>query len=352
MRRFHVSLVWLAVLASACRTSDPRGEPAPTGTSTGTTPDATAMPALPILHAAPAQPAKPAEPAAAAQPSSIPAVPLLRPGAAAPTPSPSPDAPTPTTRAGRAEALIAEHVRLREAYEANFRGVKTAEEYQEIAGRVKAADYGPVIEGMWALVDEAPADDASFRVLAWMLNEGVPYPRVVEELAQHHAGREAIGPLCDALVRGEEGHQGFVAELARSSPHASVRGLAAHALTSELKDRIEMARELQATKDEAELAQWKEWIGAARLAELREVDTAALERKLLDELRAIARDHGDVKTRRGTLGQAVASEIFELENLSIGKVAPEIVGEDVAGVPMKLTDFRGKVVVLDFWGNW
>jgi hypothetical protein len=32
--------------------------------------------------------------------------------------------------------------------------------------------------------------------------------------------------------------------------------------------------------------------------------------------------------------------------------APEIQGDDVDGQPMKLSDFRGKVVMLDFWGNW
>lgn len=35
-----------------------------------------------------------------------------------------------------------------------------------------------------------------------------------------------------------------------------------------------------------------------------------------------------------------------------GKAAPEIAGEDIDGNPMKLSDFRGKVVFLDFWGNW
>jgi hypothetical protein len=36
----------------------------------------------------------------------------------------------------------------------------------------------------------------------------------------------------------------------------------------------------------------------------------------------------------------------------IGKPAPEITGEDIDGKPLKLSDYRGKVVVLDFWGNW
>jgi len=36
----------------------------------------------------------------------------------------------------------------------------------------------------------------------------------------------------------------------------------------------------------------------------------------------------------------------------LGKEAPEIEGEDIDGKRFKLSDYRGKVVVLDFWGNW
>jgi cytochrome oxidase Cu insertion factor (SCO1/SenC/PrrC family) len=39
-------------------------------------------------------------------------------------------------------------------------------------------------------------------------------------------------------------------------------------------------------------------------------------------------------------------------SLAIGKVAPEIQGADVDGKQFKLSDYRGKVVVLDFWGDW
>jgi len=52
------------------------------------------------------------------------------------------------------------------------------------------------------------------------------------------------------------------------------------------------------------------------------------------------------------LRDLVQREIFELDHTSIGKVAPEITGEDIGGKPMKLSDFRGKVVLLDFWGHW
>jgi thiol-disulfide isomerase/thioredoxin len=33
-------------------------------------------------------------------------------------------------------------------------------------------------------------------------------------------------------------------------------------------------------------------------------------------------------------------------------VAPEIEGEDLEGRKFKLSDYRGKVVVLDFWADW
>ncbi len=43
---------------------------------------------------------------------------------------------------------------------------------------------------------------------------------------------------------------------------------------------------------------------------------------------------------------------FVRERLQIGMVAPDIVGEDIDAIPFKLSDYRGKVVVIDFWGDW
>jgi cytochrome oxidase Cu insertion factor (SCO1/SenC/PrrC family) len=38
--------------------------------------------------------------------------------------------------------------------------------------------------------------------------------------------------------------------------------------------------------------------------------------------------------------------------VAVGQAAPEIEGEDIDGKSFKLSDYRGKVVMLDFWGNW
>jgi hypothetical protein len=44
--------------------------------------------------------------------------------------------------------------------------------------------------------------------------------------------------------------------------------------------------------------------------------------------------------------------LFELDFLQIGKTAPDFEATDEKGVKFKLSDFRGKVTVVDFWGYW
>jgi cytochrome oxidase Cu insertion factor (SCO1/SenC/PrrC family) len=40
------------------------------------------------------------------------------------------------------------------------------------------------------------------------------------------------------------------------------------------------------------------------------------------------------------------------EYAPVDKAVPEIEGEDLDGQSFKLSDYLGKVVLLDFWGNW
>jgi hypothetical protein len=53
-----------------------------------------------------------------------------------------------------------------------------------------------------------------------------------------------------------------------------------------------------------------------------------------------------------TLRELVEPELFEIRFLSVGKTVPEIEAEDLGGKTFKLSDYRGKVVLLDFWGHW
>jgi len=43
---------------------------------------------------------------------------------------------------------------------------------------------------------------------------------------------------------------------------------------------------------------------------------------------------------------------FMVNSLSVGQVAPDITGKDLDGVEFSLSDYRGKVVLLTFSGDW
>jgi hypothetical protein len=62
----------------------------------------------------------------------------------------------------------------------------------------------------------------------------------------------------------------------------------------------------------------------------------------------VVKDFADVKD----LADQAKGELFVLRNLSVGKAAPDLSGEDGDSKKFKLSDYRGKVVVLDFWANW
>ena len=73
----------------------------------------------------------------------------------------------------------------------------------------------------------------------------------------------------------------------------------------------------------------------------------ALEKQRQDLKEFLVTMDGDSK-----LHQQARDEAFLLENLQPGLEALEIVGTDLKGDELKLSDYRGKVVLLSFWGNW
>jgi thiol-disulfide isomerase/thioredoxin len=78
----------------------------------------------------------------------------------------------------------------------------------------------------------------------------------------------------------------------------------------------------------------------------------ALNREAEQFLELVSKDYADVAHNFRKLGDLAKGELFELRHLAIGKQVPEIEAEDLDGKRLKLSDFRGKVVLLDFWGNW
>jgi tetratricopeptide (TPR) repeat protein len=70
-------------------------------------------------------------------------------------------------------------------------------------------------------------------------------------------------------------------------------------------------------------------------------------------LEKVKKDYTGIASGRGPEYAAMAGgHLFEIDNLQIGKAPPDFETIDENGVKFKLSDYRGKVVVIDFWGNW
>jgi hypothetical protein len=53
-----------------------------------------------------------------------------------------------------------------------------------------------------------------------------------------------------------------------------------------------------------------------------------------------------------SLAQEIRGAIELREKYGVGCEAPDIAGIDLDGVAFKLSDYKGKVIFLDFWGDW
>jgi len=137
---------------------------------------------------------------------------------------------------------------------------------------------------------------------------------------------ERLSMVCQQLGRmGGASGETLLRTLLEKDGQPEVQGVACLALAQSLKARAEGLPEEQAEKLRKESEQ------------------------LFDRA---AEKYADVKFGRSTVGARAKGELNELRSLGVGKVAPEIEGEDADSKKFKLSDYRGKVVLLDFWGNW
>ena len=92
--------------------------------------------------------------------------------------------------------------------------------------------------------------------------------------------------------------------------------------------------------------------GKELVRQLADLDPAKIRKQCEDLLEKVGQKYGDVKMGDTTLGKLVEPELFEIRRLAIGKTVPDVSGEDLDGKGFNLSDYRGKVVVMVFWGTW
>jgi thiol-disulfide isomerase/thioredoxin len=145
----------------------------------------------------------------------------------------------------------------------------------------------------------------------------------------------------------------LLAEIADGSPHRVIQGRAAYILASELAEKADVARLFRVAPDLAKRPEVRD--KAALLEQLRKADPDALDRKVEAWYTRVKAKYADVALsdhEPGTLGDAAQRGLFALHHLGLGQTAPDIEGEDLGGQRFKLSDYRGRVVVLVFSGQW
>jgi hypothetical protein len=216
----------------------------------------------------------------------------------------------------------------------------------------KRADYAAEARKIAAA---APKDPIAADCLIFAIDNGLPAAEADEVLAtlqQDHLQHRDLDKVCRSLVYSRSRHAiPFLEAVLAKNPHPQAQGFACYTLAKVLASRADLKR--RASQD-AELAtRLEKSYGKEGVAEILASDPEALTKRATALFEQTAAKYSDVVLyRTKTLAQAAQGDLFEMRNLQVGMVAPEIEGTDLEGQKFKLSDYRGKVVFLDFWGFW
>jgi hypothetical protein len=245
-------------------------------------------------------------------------IPALR-GADQPKEKPTPD--KPQTPAEQFKTLVKEQQEAQQAFMKAYREAKNDEE------RKKLVYPSPekLAKQVFELAEKNPKDPFAVDALIWVVQNsyGDLANKSVDILAKDYAQDKKVGGLARNLVYSQSASaEKLLKEILEKNPDRDTQAQACLSLAKYLKQKADRARSAD-TKE------------AEKYFEL------------------TAEKYGDVTYYgKKTLGDAAKASLFEIRNLGIGKTAPEVAGKDIDDKEFKLADYRGKVVLLDFWGNW
>jgi hypothetical protein len=166
-----------------------------------------------------------------------------------------------------------------------------------------------------------------------------------------HVLSEKLGPVVDRMRFGYRmEYEKCLSTVLEKNPHHDVQALTCFALAQFLNDKLRM---IQLAEDRPELAECFDIVfGKDYLPGLQRLGQADLATRIERLFARAVDEYGDVKFRSGTVGETAKSELYAIRNLSVGRVAPDIEGKDQDGTEFKLSDYRGKVVLLYFWSEF
>lgn len=187
-----------------------------------------------------------------------------------------------------------------------------------------------------ALAKEHPTDEVALDALTMAIQVG--NPKIQSEagdfLIEKFGDDDKLAKLIPMLNNGPSAKK-MLSDLGEKSKSKNVRGVAKFTV---LEEEIEAADYPRTGKspDPKEVAEKFKDLGV--------------------KLNAITTDYGDVEIAQGrgssTIAKAADKLKFFMDNLTIGKTLPDVSAETLKGEKAKISDYRGKVLVVDIWATW
>jgi peroxiredoxin len=180
--------------------------------------------------------------------------------------------------------------------------------------------------------------------------------QAIRLLERDHLLFRRMGNYCQVLTNlyYSPAAESFLRSVLARHANRGARALACHSLATLLRQQAKFARYSRTHPEQVKSYEAEH--GADVIAKfLREKNPDATEKEAEATLERVVNEFGDVPYMpRGprTLGEVAAGELNEMRHLNVGQTAPEIEGDDIEGKRFKLSDFRGKVVLLVFSGEW
>jgi hypothetical protein len=217
-------------------------------------------------------------------------------------------------------AIIDDYHKSRQQFRDRSRAASSAEERRKLES--ERPSVFDTARAMAKAIERTPADPAVIDAAGWILSnapEKDVLAILIPALEAHHARSEDIASFCLLAAReAGEAFAGLMEKISQENPHPPARAAGAYALGCILRDSDDRAKQARAE----------------------EVFASIMAR------------HADVAMGDFSFRKAADDALFKMQHLRVGKSAPEIEAEDAEGKKFKLSDHRGKAVVVSFFGFW
>jgi hypothetical protein len=264
------------------------------------------------------------------------------------------------TPAQQYQALTKEFNKAMADFQKAYQEAKTQEDKQKVV-QDKYPHSDKFAPRFLEFAKKNPKDPAALDALTWIVSRlravksdpNSPHTQAMKILLREHVRSEEIVGLCQTLgYSQDEDSRKFLQAVLEKNRHRPAQAQACLALAQQTENRLRLARQF---KEQPNMAKrYENFMGKEAVEALVKAGPEKLSKEAEALYERIVKDFADVAgPNGGTAGKKAKGRLEALRNpILVGKPAPEIEAEDIDGSKFKLSDYRGKVVMLDFWGHW